>query len=368
MTMARRATMPVIANSRAIAVRLFAGLIALAAWARPAAAAPRLVPAAHAGRITVVAEPGLESVARGLADNAERTLGRISADLLDLPTPRAIEVRLVRDARDLAAVAPAQRGAPAWAIGVAYPDLGVISIAMRRGAALSDPQATLRHELAHIALGAALGSRAPRWLHEGFAYQHSAEWSWERTETLAGMAWFRSIIPLHQLDRTFPEGELPAHRAYAESYDFVGYLSRRGRWDDTSDDGDRWPFRRFLREVGRGSDLDSAAQHAFGKPLHELFDEWRSNLSSRYLLAPMGLFGLLAWILCAVLLGLAWWRRRRQNRRRLAQWDLEDRLRARAEPSAQVMVPPYVPWPGEDPLGTDPDDDDKKPDEPRWIN
>jgi hypothetical protein len=337
-------------------------------WARPVHAAPHLEPAAQSGRITVLAEPGLESVARRLADNADLALGRIAADLLELPTPRAIEVRLVRDARDLAAVAPAGRGAPPWAIGVAYPDLGVIGIALRRGVTRADPQTTLRHELAHIALGAALGPRAPRWLHEGFAYQHSAEWSWERAETLAGMAWFRGIIPIEELDHSFPAGELPAHRAYAESYDFVGFLSRRGRWEDTGDDGDRWPFRRFLREIGRGGDVDSAAQQAFGKPLRELFDEWRSNLGNRFMLAPIGLFGLLLWVLCAGLLALAWLRRRKLNRQRLAQWDMEERQRTQSEPGSQVVAPPYVPWPGKDPLATDPDDEDNKPAGPRLMN
>ena len=365
---ARRSTTSTTSTRRLTAVaRLLSFVLVFLAWSRPAPAAPRLEPAAHAGRISVLAEPGLEAVARELAGGAERELHRIAEDLLDLPSPRAIEVRLVREAKDLAAVAPAGRGAPPWAIGVAYPDLGVISVAMRRGAALADPQTTLRHELAHIALGAALGDRAPHWLHEGFAYQHSGEWSWERTETLAGMAWTGSIIPLDQLDQTFPQEEMPAHRAYAESYDFVGFLSRRGRWEDPSDDGDRWPFRRFLRDLGHGSDLDSAALRAFGKPLHPLFDEWRSDLGSRYTLVPIGLFGMLLWILCAVLLGFAWWRRRRQNRRRLEQWDLEERLRSRSEPNAQVIVPPYVPWPGEDPLA-DHDDDDPKPDDPRWLN
>jgi hypothetical protein len=355
-------------RGRSAAARLVACVLALVAWARPASAAPELQPAAQVGRITVLAEPGLEAVARRLAGNAEATLDRIAADLYELPTPRAIEVRLVRDASDLAAVAPAGRGAPPWAIGVAYPDLGVIGIAMRRGATGTDPQATLRHELAHIALGAALGPRAPRWLHEGFAYQHGGEWSWERTETLAGMAWFGSIIPLEELDRSFPRDELPAHRAYAESYDFVGYLSRRGRWQDTGDDGDRWPFRRFLREVSQGVDLDTAAQNAFGKPLRELFGEWKANLGNRYMLAPIGLFGLMVWVLCAVLLVLAWRRRRKQNRQRLAQWDIDERMRSQAEPSSQVVAPPYVPWPGKDPLAADPEDDENKPDDPRWIN
>jgi hypothetical protein len=324
-----------------------------------AIAAPRLELAAHSGRVTVLAEPGLEGTAEKLATSAEATLARIHADLPNLPQPPAIEVHLVRDAEDLAAVAPAGRSAPSWAIGVAYPDLGVVSVAMRRGANMSDPETTLRHELGHVALGAALGDRAPHWLHEGFAYQHSAEWSWARTETLAGMAWFNSIIPLAELDRSFPAEELPAHRAYAESYDFVGYLSRRGRYQDTDDDGDRQPFRRFLDEIGRGSDLDTAATHAFGRPLKALFDEWRDDLNSRYKLMPIGLLGIGLWVLVSLLVVLAWWKRRRQNRRRFEHWDIEDA-------AAQVVAPPYIPWPGEDPLD-EPDDDDR-PRGPRLVN
>lgn len=342
--------------------------LAMLVWLAGAAfAGPRLelLPGSR-GRIEVRYEQGLADTARTVRDGAEDALARISSDLVDLPAPRRITINLVRESSSLPAVAPPGRGAPAWAIGVAYPDLGVISVALRRGAAFSDPVATTRHELAHVALGAAIGPRAPHWLHEGFAYQHSAEWSWDRTETLAGMAWFGGVVPLDQLDRTFPAEEMPAHRAYAQSYDFVGYLSRRGRWEDKADDGDRWPFRRFLTTVGQGGDLESAAKRAYGKPLGELFDEWRSDLSKRYLLAPIGLFGLALWILCAVLLALAYWRKRRSNRRRLGEWERqerrEDEMLARQSPI--VSPPPYVRWPGEDPFADD--DDDRKP--PKLVN
>jgi len=314
------------------------------------------------GRVEVRYEPGLEATARVLQAGAEDTLARISADLVELPVPRAVRVQLVRDTSELPAVAPDGRGAPSWAIGVAYPDLGIISVATRRGGQIVDPLATLRHELAHVALGAALGPRAPHWLHEGFAYQHAGEWAWDRTETLAGMSWFGGIIPLDELDASFPAEELPANRAYAESYDFVGYLSRRGRWEDTADDGDRWPFRRFLTMVGQGVALDTAAMRAYGKPLHELFDEWRSDVSRRYLMAPIALFGLAIWVLCALLLMLAWWRKRRHNRRRLGEWEREERAR-----DEQVVAPPYVPWPGEDPFA-DIDDDDGGGNSPKIVN
>jgi hypothetical protein len=346
---------------------------ALGAGAPAAHAAPALAPAARAGRVTVLAEPGLERAARQLADSAEATLARIAGDLVDLPAPRAIEVRLVEDARDLAAVAPAGRGAPPWAVGVAYPDLGIISVAVRRDHAVLDAAATLRHELAHVALGVALGPRVPRWLHEGFAYQHSSEWSWERMETLAGMSWFGSIIPLAQLDRSFPREELPAHRAYAESYDFVGFLARRGQYEDREDDGDRWPFRRFLAAIASGRDVHTAARLAYDRPLDDLFDEWRASLSQRYLLMPVGLLGLAVWCLIAVLLVLAWRKRRKQNRLRLAVWEAEEQARAqaqtaRAEAAAALVVPPpYVAWPGQpDPL-EDVDEERRKP-EPELLN
>jgi len=348
------------------AILALAIVLTLVVGALPARATTMRVLPGGGDRIVMSYEDGLRGPAEKLRDAAEDSLARIDADLPDLPRPRTIHIQLVRDAASIADVAPGGRGAPRYAIGVTYPDLGVVTIAMRRGAQVVDPIETLDHELGHVALGAALGDRAPHWLHEGFAYQHSAEASWDRTETLAGMAWFGGIVPLDNLDGAFPAQESPANRAYAESYDFVGYLSRRGRWEDGGDQGDRYPFRRFLAEIGHGATLDQAAVRAFGKPLHALFDEWRDSLHNRYLLAPIGLLGLAVWILCALLLAYAWARRRRQNRRRLAQWDREERARDDAARSRPVIVPPYVPWPGEDPLTSEPDDD--RPHDPRSMN
>lgn len=323
--------------------RLLIVLALILALVSPVIAAPRLRPMAHDGRVSVLAEDGLESQARALADSAEDALTKIRADLVDLPVPNHIEVRLVRDAADLAGVAPAGRGAPAWAVGVAYPDLGVISIALRRGATIVDAESTLKHELGHIALGVALGDKAPHWLHEGFAYQHAGEWSWDRMETLAGMAWFGGIVPIEDLDRSFPAEELPAHRAYAQSYDFVGYLSRRGRYEDKNDDGDRWPFRRFLTIVGQTGDMNAAAKTAFGRPLHELFEEWREDLTSRYMLAPIGLFGLALWILCALLLVIAWIRKKRHNSKRMTKWDEDEKREDAAIAAAMAALQPPRP-------------------------
>ncbi len=331
--------------------------LALVVAPRSASAAPPLETLPGEGRIEIRYEHGLESTAERLRGAAEQSLKDISADLRDLPTPEVIHIQLVRDASELADVAPQGRGAPAYAIGVAYPDLGVLSIAMRRGGTFVDPVATLEHELAHLALGAAVGDRAPRWLHEGFAYQHSPEWSWDRTETLAGMAWFGGIVPYDELATRFPDEELPANRAYAESYDLVGYLTMRGRWEDGSDRGDRRPFRELLAELSHGSTIDQAAIRAYGVPMRALYDEWRDSLGKRYLFAPVGLLALAVWVLAAILLAFAWRKRRRQYRTRIAMWEREEAAAAAArEPEPEPEAEPEPEQPAHD------------PNDPRWFN
>jgi hypothetical protein len=313
------------------------------------------------GDVVVRAAEGLESEAARLAARAERVVPTIADDLPDLPRPRRIEIRLVRDTAELTSVSPPGHGAPRWAAGVAFPSEGVLALAMYRGAQAHDVGKTLDHELAHLLLGAAVRN-APRWLHEGFAWQHARDADLARFETLAGMAWFGNVAPLDALEAGFPAEELPASRAYAQSYDFVRYLAERGRWADRDDDGDRWPFRYFLRALAEGKDVDAAARQAYGAGIEELYEEWRADLVQRYLLVPAGVFATALWMIAALLLVLAWRRRRRIARARLAEMTAEEAERHRA--------PPHVPWPGEpDPLVGD-DDDDERPDPPppRWVN
>lgn len=331
-------------------------------------AAPQLVSLPTNGRVSVSYEPGLESAARAIGVTADLAIQRIYNDLAELPAPGAIQIQVVRDARDLAAIAPSGRLVPPWAVGIAYPDLGIAGVALRRGADVVDPIATVKHELAHLALGAAIGQRAPRWLHEGFAYQHSAEWAWDRAETLAGMAWFGGVIELDDLDRSFPAEESPAHRAYAQSYDFVGYLSRRGRWEDVGDDGDRWPFRRFLFQLGKGAPIDAAAVKAFGKPVHALFDEWRDELTKRYLTAPIGVLGLAVWIVCALLLTLGWWRKRRYNKKRLAQWERDERAHDDIAAPPRHVVGSHLARPPARPDASFADEQEPPPTDPTRLN
>jgi hypothetical protein len=302
-------------------------IAAVLLWAAAPAWAQSIGPAAPESArpaLTVTAVPGLEGLAARVAERAPETLARIADDLRGLPVPTQVEIRLVRTSADIPDAAPPGRGAPSWAAGVAYADAGVVVVATRREHEPIDVMSTVDHELAHMALDAALGDRAPRWLHEGFAYLHSSEFSMERTSTLTGMAWFGRVIPLPEIDQRFPAQENAAGRAYAQSYDFVAFLAHRGRYLDPADDGDRWAFRDFLREIGEGKSVHRAAVEIYGATLDELFEEWYQNLRERYLIVPASLFALSVWIFGAILLVLAWMRRRRQKRRRLAQMEIEE--------------------------------------------
>ncbi len=296
---------------------------ALAGYASAEAVMP-LPARAEAPGITVRGESGLEKLVKEVARHAPAALAGIRADLPPLTRTPHVEIRLVKRSRDLTRASPPGYRAPAWAAGVAYSNAGVVVVATRREAQPIDVEQVVRHELAHMALDAALGDRAPRWLHEGFAYLHSSDWSFARLRTLTGMAWSGHVIPIHELDYHFPEREYEANRAYAQSYDFVVFLAQRGRYPDHRDDGDRWTFRAFLAAIANGLDVYGAAREAYHASLDELFAEWYQSLRQRYLLLPVGLVALGVWVFGAILLVLAYFRRRRQNRRKMAQWEAEE--------------------------------------------
>jgi hypothetical protein len=322
------------------APRPAAGGAAIGAIAQPAPSELDLPIVVDTATVLVRAQPGMEGAARDAATRLPATVARIAADLDGLPAPARIEIRLVREAADLARVAPPGRGAPPWASGVAWPDLGVLAVATRRGAEPIDLASTLDHELAHLLLGAALGGRAPRWLDEGFAYLHSAEWSFGRTSALTGMAWSGDALPLGELDRGFRGPEDQASRAYAQAYDLTAFLARRGRHADAEDDGDRWPFRDFLAALAAGQGLDEAGRTAFAASMRDLYREWYQGLRQRYLMVPLELFTAAIWLIAAALLFAGFVRRRRRARATLAQWgDEEDAHLAAAASSSEPATP-----------------------------
>jgi hypothetical protein len=312
--------------------RAAAFLLALLGILGGARAEVELPISVETARVSIRAEAGLEGRAKRLAGRAEEDLRRISADLPGGigESGGKIEVRLVKHAES---IGEAGYGAPEWAVGVAYPKMGVVVVAARdRRGQLIDMESTLAHELAHIALERALGDGRPtRWLTEGFAYLHSSDFSLARAQTLFGAVVAQKLVPLALLEERFPAREDEAGLAYAQSYDFVAFLARRGRYADVKDDGDRAPFRAFLAGIAAGQSYDVAATEAFGRTLPQLEDEWLARIRDRYLWMPVGMGSAFLWALAALLVVLGFARRRRQRNARMRQWEIEEALAEAAE-------------------------------------
>ena len=275
---------------------------------------------AERGQFFVSAERGLSNQAGSALDIATEAMASTRLDLPGLPKAERIDIRLVKQMSSIPDASPAGSHPPSWARGVAFPRHNILVVAIRREHERLDWESTLRHEISHLALNQAIPTGVPRWLDEGFAFQHARDLSMDRVRTLTSMSWSGSVYSLAELERSFPAGKSSADRAYAQSYDFVGYLARRGRYADTHDDPDRWTFRDFLGALAEGQDVDAAAKAIYGVPLDTLAKEWYEDLRKRYWMLPVGLFGGALWLFASIILVLAYRRKRRLAEEKLALW------------------------------------------------
>lgn len=275
------------------------------------------------------ADPGLEKLARRLArDSSWRRplpgLGPPGALLRDTVT-----VWLVTDL-DRVAGGDSRRerrredersGVREWVAGIAEPSRRMVAVeagVAERGA--GRVATLLRHELAHLALDAVAGRRAPRWLQEGYAQYASGSWSFERAWTLR-FAFLRGDGPsLSAVSLDFPRDEIPARHAYLLSYTAVHELATLA-----GEPGLRGLFAR----MADGAELATAMREVFGISLGQFEDRWRRSVVDRYgwlfLLSRASLF----WIVIAVVVIVVYVRRRRHDRRRLQELRERERWRER---------------------------------------
>ncbi len=237
-----------------------------------------------------------------------------------------VDVRLVRSQEDMNALAPVGIPPPRYATGVAYPALHLILISLRepKTAEATDLDEVLRHELVHVALfDATQGHHVPLWFNEGLAVFASGESSFLRTRTLWDATLSKTILPLDELDRGFPDENQQVSIAYAESADFVRFLLR---------DEDRARFGSLIERVRKGTAFDRALADAYGDSTRKLEYQWREELDKRFTFWPMLTGSSAIWGLIMVVLVVAYVRRRRKSKATLARWAREeaedDRLRA----------------------------------------
>lgn len=221
------------------------------------------------GDVTVVAWPGMEDLAIGLAEEADRPalwpgLGRRSAG--------PIRLIVVPDAATFSTVTRGR--APAWGAGVAVP--GARTIMLRADAA--DITRTLRHEVAHLVLDGAVRARRPLWFDEGYATWAAGEF--DRIDGLAlNLAVVRGAVPeFPALDESLRGSAGEADAAYALAATAVIELAAR------NPTGSIEPL---ITRLADGASFDDAVLATTGLTTGRFEIEWRRAVRRRY--------GLLAW-------------------------------------------------------------------------
>lgn len=242
-------------------------------------------------------------------------------------------IRIARGPEDMRRLAPRGSPPPAYAVGVAYPSLGLIilSVVSPESWLPPDLEAVLTHELSHIALYRAVeGQRVPLWFVEGLATQQAGEQRLSRVRTLWEAAVAGDVLPLELVSENFPERPQQVNLAYAQSADFVRHLLQ------SSEDRSRLP--KLLESVAAGTPFDRAVLSAYRIDLDYLEREWRQGLGERFRVLPLVLTGTALWGGIALLAIVAFVRRRAQHGEKLAHW-AEEEAEAEAALAALARAP-----------------------------
>ena len=271
-----------------------------------------------------------------LARVADEFRARLSGDLGHPVLSGRSLVRVARTPSQMVALAPTGFPPPPYAAGVAYEGdhLAILSLLSPGTWEATDLVELLRHELTHLALDDATEKhRVARWFNEGLAIRESGELPWQRRMSLMNASSAHRLLPLSELERTFPEDPAGVALAYAESADFVQFLMR---------DSDRARFGSLVERIRGGAAFERALGDAYGVDLRKLEYEWREDVARRYGLLPLITGGGVLWTLMVALSVVAWTVRRRRAKAKLAEWAMEEeqqRAAVTARPAVNAAAP-----------------------------
>lgn len=261
--------------------------------------------------------PAAASLAESLARSVPAVRGRVSRALgTDPATP--VDVILVPRSNEEATGAGVP-AAPHWAAGFTVPGSGVLYI---RTGALGvypdrDAVSIFAHELGHAELGRVAGPvRLPRWFEEGTCMVLARPWdlrdSWSLT--LAVLFYDPAAVLDHQ--QSFPRDASAARAAYAQSFSFVDWLSRRR--------GGTLALGRVAQRVGGGQAFAAAFAREFAMTPRMAVRAWRTSMGRWYRTVSMMTSTTTMWVAMVLMLVVGAVGQRRRRRRILARWDLEE--------------------------------------------
>lgn len=290
---------------------------------RPASVAGEL----STPRFRILYTAHAEGAARALATEIEGVRDAFGT-VLGRDWPGRTELRVGVGREEFESLALPGGSPPGWAAALAYPAHQIILLDARTLRA-EGGNTTLRHELAHVALGQ-LGPEWPRWFQEGLAMNLSGE----RLSVSQYAALFRAVrqervLHFSDLERGWPEQPWDVEIAYAQSAAFVAHLTSRYGPQRMAE---------LVDAVGRGSSFEAAFARAFLVTLRLEEDAWRDALPARYGWLPLATTEELLWLLAAALCLAAFLLRQRQKTRHLAQLEAEDVAEARLEAEAEAAL------------------------------
>ncbi len=276
------------------------------------------------GRFTVVHFAADERLAQSYLATARQ---RDSFPGLPRPT-RPVLILVAPDAATFRAWTGGS--APEWGAAIAFPAQQRIVMQGRYNAAAGgDPQVTLHHELAHLALHEALGPSPPRWFDEGYASFAAGEWGRDEVlVTSVGLVW-RGLPTLAGLDSGFYAGAERAQRSYALAYRAVAEL-------DALD-----PQRGLALLFGhwqREGTFERALRRAHGMSSADFEAHWKRRVRRQFGVLALAADLTVLTLVLTVLLGPMWWQRRQKLRRRLEAMREADRRQEEAERASALAA------------------------------
>jgi peptidase MA superfamily protein len=189
-------------------------------------------------------------------------------------------------------------GGEDWVAGHADPALGVVMVVIEPGAEQSITlEQRIPHELMHVMMYRSLGmgySNLPAWLREGTATLAEMYPNADYDRALSDAGANNDLIPLKDLCASFPADAGQAFLAYAESRSFTNYLQ-----DAYGSSG----LLSLAASYADGVGCERGTERAFGIPLSNLEQKWRSSVlgQNRFLPALQNISPYLV-LLCLVLI------------------------------------------------------------------
>lgn len=250
---------------------------------------------------------------------------------------KSIEIRVAAVPDEMRTLGPLE-DVPAYAPALVYSHQQLIVTSLRSPRSLepTDLALTLRHALGHLALDEAVSFHAvPIWLHEGYAVVSAGETSATRAQALLMANWQHRLMPIADLETSFPADAPETSLAYAESADLVHYLMDKPR---------KPAFSEMLLRLRNGEPFEQALTLSYDADYARLDAGFRKDMARRYGFITVFLVSGAIWLAMGILFAVRRASERKQEMERhlarKAQKPRRDELEEAAQAKAQSTQEP----------------------------